>query len=226
MKQTIRLLCCLLAAAAAIGGSAEASETGWTLKSALKRIDKELKQLRGIRCEVQYAEVTASAPIEGSGEFYFNFGGKARADIGGANPRTFLVVDPYLYIHDVNKRIVRTYELFKSHHRLAKYAVVGFFPSGTVLKQRFKVTLTGEATLDGTKVLRFLLVPKKDEFEGAISKIQLWVDQATWLPAQQKIFHAGGQTSLTIRYLSVVRDDDLPASLFRPEWPEGTRIGE
>ncbi len=30
-----------------------------------------------------------------------------------------------------------------------------------------------------------------------------------------------GEAELKVRYLSVTRDDELPDSLFRPDWPEG-----
>ena len=34
--------------------------------------------------------------------------------------------------------------------------------------------------------------------------------------------HAQGLVQLNVRYLNIASNDELPDSLFRPEWPEGT----
>jgi outer membrane lipoprotein-sorting protein len=67
------------------------------------------------------------------------------------------------------------------------------------------------------------MTPKrKQAAAAAISRIELWVDPLSGLPTQHKIYHVSGETELSIRYLSMKRDDALPASTFMPRWPEGT----
>ncbi len=59
-----------------------------------------------------------------------------------------------------------------------------------------------------------------------VSHIILWIDSATWLPAQQLILHSTSGIQVTVRYLSLSGNDDLPDEIFKPDWPAGTkRIG-
>ena len=62
--------------------------------------------------------------------------------------------------------------------------------------------------------------PKAKEAARAISRIELWADPETGLPARHKIVHAAGETELTIRYHNVSRNDELPGSIFLPEFPD------
>jgi outer membrane lipoprotein-sorting protein len=54
-----------------------------------------------------------------------------------------------------------------------------------------------------------------------IARIQLWIDPESGLPAQHEIVHASGEARLRVRYLRISPDDELPDSLFRPDWPAG-----
>jgi outer membrane lipoprotein-sorting protein len=49
------------------------------------------------------------------------------------------------------------------------------------------------------------------------------VDQSSWLPVQQRFFHGGMDTHLTVGYANLSRNDKLPNDLFAPKWPKGTK---
>jgi outer membrane lipoprotein-sorting protein len=58
-----------------------------------------------------------------------------------------------------------------------------------------------------------------------VSQIQIWLDEATWLPAQQKFLETGSGDYFIIRYTNVVRNVRLPDERFKPNWPKGaTRV--
>ena len=102
-----------------------------------------------------------------------------------------------------------------------------FVPTGKALKELFNVQLVENSTLDGEPVLSFLLTPKPKKLKAAaeaIARIQLWVDPQSGLPVRHEIVHAAGMTELKIRYLNISRDDELPDTLFIPDWPAGTTI--
>ncbi len=84
------------------------------------------------------------------------------------------------------------------------------------------MSLLEESSLDDNKVLVLELTPRSDSTRRDISKIQLWINQANWLPIQQKIFHSNADTHLTVRYNNVARNDSLDKDLFKPNWPKGT----
>ena len=56
------------------------------------------------------------------------------------------------------------------------------------MKESYTITLQGEETLDNHKVILLELLPKTDEVKRQLSKIQLWLDESTWLPAQQQFY--------------------------------------
>jgi outer membrane lipoprotein-sorting protein len=128
-----------------------------------------------------------------------------------------------MFVHEPARSTVVEYPLAKHPDKLAQYAVVGFSPSGKRQKSEYLLTLLDEGDLDGHSVLLLELTPKSDALRGAVSKIQLWIDQANWLPVQQHIVHSRAETHLTVRYAGLSRNDKIDKALFVPKWPKGTR---
>lgn len=194
-----------------------------TLGAAFKQIDKSVKGIGGVVAEVEYSEIIDKRPAFGKGKLYANMGGLMRAEIGGDTPRTILIYPPYLYVHRVNDQEVDVYDMFKNPGRLSQYVMLGFAPAGSAMKKRFNVEFVQRSTLEGRPVPSFLLTPKSKQAASAIARIQLWVDPESGLPLRHEVAHAAGRIQLTVHYVSMTRDDDLPVSLFQPKWPDGTR---
>ncbi len=55
-------------------------------------------------------------------------------------------------------------------------------------RKAYDVKLTGEDQFDGKKVYLLELTPKSDEVKHQITKIQMWIDSASWLPIAAEIF--------------------------------------
>lgn len=198
--------------------------TTWTLKKALKQIDRATKSLRGITAEVQYEELYNSRTISGAGTIKVSFEGKVRADIAGNSPRTFIAVPPYLHLYRPVEEVAESFLMASHPDMLAQYALLGFVPSGSALKKQYDLTLVEEGELDGRPILLLDLSPKSTTVAATISKIRLWIDQSSWMPARQLIYHKASGIQLTIRYLSVSPDDGLSEELFQPNWPAGTKL--
>jgi len=56
-----------------------------------------------------------------------------------------------------------------------------------------------------------------------IAKIEIWLDETTWLPVQQQFVEAGSADYSIVHYSRVVRNPDIPDSSFKPHWPKGTQ---
>lgn len=226
MRRWSWLLACIVALAFAQVTPAKGKTgktTGWTLKSALQAIDKATRELDAVEGEAHYEELFQSRTISGSGKVQASFKGRFRAEVSGSDARTILVTPPYVYIYKPLEQVVETY-LTPSHpDLLVQYAVLGFGPTGTALKKQYDVKLLREDTLDDRNVLVFRLSPKSKEAASVISNIVLWIDTASWLPAQQLILHSTSGIQVTVRYLSLTRNDDLPDEFFKPDWPAGTK---
>ena len=106
-----------------------------------------------------------------------------------------------------------------------QFMLLGFGTSGDSLKASYLITVHGEETLGGHKVVRLELTPKSEEVRREISKIDLWLDEQSWMPAQQQFFETGSGDYFIIRYTNVARNVPIPDSRFKPRWPAGvTRV--
>ncbi len=204
-------------------GAAE-PEAPWTLKDALKQIDRAMKDLRGLTADVQWEERIESDKVEAQGKVWIGLDGRFRGEVAGSNPRTILLVPGTLQVYRPLDGTAEVSSPAANPNRLVQYALVGFAPAGSALKKDYEVSLIREDDLAGQKTLLFTLVPKSEPIKAAVPNLMLWVDTTTWLPAKQLFRHGGGVLQVTVRYTAVTPHNDLPAERFQAAWPEGTRI--
>ena len=129
-----------------------------------------------------------------------------RIELISPDPSTILRDGDRLYVYRPKIRRVEEYDLSKRRALVDQFLLLGFGTSGEELKKSYRVTLQGEDTLGGAKVVRLELTPKSDGVRNEISKVELWIDQATWLPAQQQFYENGTRDYFTIRYTNVIRN--------------------
>jgi outer membrane lipoprotein-sorting protein len=86
------------------------------------------------------------------------------------------------------------------------------------------LSLAGEDTLDGRKMAVLELVPNNEDAQKQINKIQIWVDEASWLPVQQKFFETGSGDYFISRYTNVLENLKISDNKFKPDWPKGTKV--
>lgn len=216
-----------LGAALALAGAMPlfaAESATWTLESALKQLDKASSRFEGAVAEVELTAIDAAGaePRTGSGKAYFDRQGAVRFDLSGPDEKILLSDGSDLYVYEPARAIVEQYAVDKHPEKLEPYASLGFSLTGSRLEKDYVVTLLGEESIDDQKSLVLELTPRSDEVRSAVSRVQLWIGQASWLPVQQKIFHGGTEIHITARYRNVSKDVPLEDSLFKPKWPRGT----
>jgi outer membrane lipoprotein-sorting protein len=196
----------------------------WTVEDALKQIDKATKGLRGLTGEVTVTDRQGGTEAgSGSGKASIRTDGRMRLDTGEGG-KTILCTQGQMFVYEPAKSLVTEYPLAKHRDQLAQYALIGFEPRGTALKKDFLLTMVeADGKLDDKSIVLLELTPKNQALRAAVSKIHLWIDQANWLPAQQRIFHGGEDTHLTVSYANLSRNDKIDNQLFAPKWPKGTR---
>lgn len=196
----------------------------WTLKDALKQIDKAMADFKTATADVEVTNEKGGErkAIAENGKAWIRNDGNLRVDLIDAEPRILIVTPGTSYDYAPSKFTVKQYALGKHPEQLAQYAVLGFSVYGSELKEDFLVTLLEESSLDGRKALVLELTPKNEKLRQALSKIRLWVDQANWMPAQQQIFHGNAEAHLTVLYKNFSRNIPIDAAQFKPKWPKGT----
>lgn len=204
--------------------ASKSQQTSWTLESVLKQLDSQAADFQSLTADLERTKVTVvvnDKSIE-SGEIWVRRDGKMRIELTQPDPRTILRDGDNFYIYNPKIHRVEEYNLGKQKSVVDQFLLLGFGTSGSSLKESYEVTLQGEETLDNRKVLLIQLLPKTDDVRKQLSKISLWLDQSSWLPAQQQFFETGSGDYFIIRYRNVNRNVRIQDSEFKPHWPHGT----
>jgi len=223
----INLLLCAVIAAAALVSPARASnapQNTWTLDSVLKQLDSQAASFHSLTADLERTKVTVVVDDKSteSGQISVRSDDKMRIEVTQPDARTILRDGDNFYIYNPNIHRVEEYNLGKKKSVVDQFLLLGFGTSGSSLKESYAVTLQGEETLDNHKVVRLELLPKTDEVRKQLSKILLWLDESTWLPAQQQFFETGSGDYFIIRYRNIKRNVRISDDEFKPRWPHGT----
>jgi outer membrane lipoprotein-sorting protein len=200
------------------------SATQWSVDAVLKQLDAASKEFHSLTADLERTKVTVVVNDKSTetGQIMVRRDDKMRIELVQPNPRTILRDGDQLSIYNPMAKQVEEFNLGKHRALVDQFLLLGFGTSGKELNKSFLVTVQGEETLDKKKVLLLELTPKSDDVRNQVSKIHLWVDQATWMPIQQKFFETGSGDYLIVHYTNIVRNVRLADSHFKAHWPHGT----
>jgi outer membrane lipoprotein-sorting protein len=191
--------------------------------SMMDRSAEDFKSLTAALDHIKYTAVVQDTSTE-SGEIWVRKDAKMRIDFQTPDPRTIIRNGDNLYIYTPKINRVEEYNIGKNRAMADQYLALGFGTRVENLRKNYSLSLTGEEELDGHKTAVLELVPNSDEVKRQISKIQMWVDESSWLPIQQKFFETGSGDYFVSRYTKVMKNLKLGDGKFKPDWPKGTRI--
>jgi outer membrane lipoprotein-sorting protein len=201
-----------------------ASAPQQTLENVLKQLDAQAAGFKSLTADLDRTKVTVVVNDKStqSGQISVRSDGKMRIELTQPDAETILRDGDNFYIYNPKIHRVEEYNLGKKKSVVDQFLLLGFGTSGSSLKESYTISLQGEETLDGHKVVRLDLLPKTDEVRKQLSKIQLWLDESTWLPVQQQFIETGSGDYFIIKYRNVNRNARIPDSQFKPRWPRGT----
>ena len=196
----------------------------WTLENVLKQLDSQAAEFRSLTADLERTKVTVVVNDKSteSGHILVRRDARMRIELTQPDPRTILRDGDNFYLYNPKIHRVEEYNLGKKKSVLDQFFLLGFGTSGTSLKQSYTISVQGEVMLDNRKVILLELLPTTDEVKRQLSKIQLWLDESTWLPAQQQFFEMGSGDNFIVRYKNMERNVKIPDSEFKPHWPHGT----
>lgn len=199
-------------------------QSAWTLDSVLKQLDARASDFQSLTADLERTKVTVVVNDKSteSGQIWVRRDDKMRIELTQPDPRTILRDGDFFYLYNPKIHRVEEYNLGKKKSVVDQFLLLGFGTSGTSLKESYNISLQGEESLDNRKVLRLELVPKTDEVKKQLSKIELWLDESTWLPDQQQFFETGSGDYFIIHYRNVNRNVRISDNEFKPHWPRGT----
>ena len=197
-----------------------------TLDHALSMMDRAAQDFKSLTAAVEHIKYTAvvNDTSTETGEIFVRKDAKMRIDFQSPDPRTILRNGDNLYIYTPKINRVEEYNIGKNRAMADQYLALGFGTRSENLTRNYQVSLNGEEELDGRKVAVLDLVPNSTEVRKQIDHIQIWVDESSWLPIQQKFFEAGSGDYFMSRYTKVMKNLKLGDGKFKPDWPKGTKV--
>jgi outer membrane lipoprotein-sorting protein len=218
-------VCAFLTAAGVQIRSVWAQAHPLTLDAILKELDTSAADFRGLSADVERTKVTVVVNDHSteSGSLLVR-GDKMLLQMTNPNQRTILRTGDSIYIYTPGLKRVEEYSLGKNRDLADEFLLLGFGTSGAQLREGFEIKVTGEDTVAGKKVEELELTPKSAGVKNQISKIQIWLDETTWLPVQQQFFENGSGDYFTVQYSKMLRNPQIPDSQFKPRWPKGIEV--
>lgn len=197
----------------------------FSLDYVLSMMDRSAEDFKSLTASIEHIKYTAVVKDTSteSGEIFVRKDSKMRIDFQAPDPRTILRNGDNLYIYTPKINRVEEFNIGKNRAMADQYLALGFGTRSENLKKNYQVTLSREEELDGHKAAVLELVPTSDEVHKQITKIEMWVDEASWLPVQQKFYESGSGDYFMSRYTKVMKNLKLGDGKFKPDWPKGTK---
>jgi len=202
---------------------AQAKSGGHTLESVLRQLDEQAKDFHSVSAEIERTKVTVVVNDKSteSGSILVR-GDKMLLELKTPDPRTILRTGDSLFVYNPGLKRVEEYNLGKNRTLLDQFLLLGFGTDSQEMKKSYLVTLLKEDKIDDRKTVQLELTPKLETVRNQISKIEIWLDEASWLPVQQEFFESGSGDYSIVKYSRIVRNPSLPDSQFKAHWPRGT----
>lgn len=195
----------------------------WTLDSALGMMDAAARDFRTLTANVEhikYTDVVKDTSKESGQMWLRKKDDRMRIEFSRPDPRTILRTGDNLSIYNPKINRVEEYNLGKNRALVDQYLELGFGTRTENMRKSYEIAFGGEQDLDGRKTLLLELTPKSAEMRSQISKVQVWIDESSFLPAQQKFLEVGSGDYLLIRYSDIKKNLKIDDSRFKPDWPK------
>jgi outer membrane lipoprotein-sorting protein len=216
-------LCC---AAAWPQTPAPQTTSAWTLNGVISMLDNSARDFHTLTADIEHIKYTAVVQDTSTetGQIFVRRDDKMRIDFLSPNPRVFLRNGDSFYIYTPKIARVEEYSLGKHRSIADQYLSLGFGTKGETLKKNYVVTLVGEEVFDNRKTVVLELTPKSDQARSQISRIRMWIDEASWLPVQQKFFETGSDDYFLSHFTHVMKNLTIDKNKFKPDWPKGVKV--
>jgi outer membrane lipoprotein-sorting protein len=221
-ERLIPSILALGAVAFAISAGASQTTAKWTTESVLGMMDRSAKGFRSLTADVENTKYTAVVKDTSTetGKIWVRHDQKMRIEFTKPEPRTILRTGNSLFLYNPKLNRVEEYDLGKNSAMVDQYIRLGFGTKSEDLKKSYVVAFTGEEELDKRKAVLLELTPKSEQMRSQITRIQMWIDEATWLPIQQKFYETGSGDYILFHYTNALEDLKINESEFKQDWPK------
>ncbi|PYU46377.1 MAG: hypothetical protein DMG53_12155 [Acidobacteria bacterium] len=212
-------LCCSLSGLRTLSAQTTAN---WTIEGILGMMDKSAQDFRTLTADIEHIKYTAVVKDTSTetGHIFVRRDEKMRIEIAKPDLRTILRTGDSLFVYNPKINRVEEFDLGKNRSMVDQYVLLGFGTKSDNIRKSYLVSVVGEEELDHKKTVVLELTPKSEQIRNQIIKIQMWIDQASWLPIQQKFFEAGSGDYFLFHYINAMKNLKIGDGKFKQDWPK------
>jgi outer membrane lipoprotein-sorting protein len=220
------VLVCLSPAASEPAPLAAQTTASWTLEGVLSMLDRAAQDFHTLTADIEHMKYTAVVKDTSTetGQIFVRRDDKMRIEFQKPDPRTILRNGDSLFIFTPKINRVEEYNIGKHRAFADQYLALGFGTKGDTLKKNYIVTLIGEEEFDSRKTVVLELTPKSEQARSQIARIRMWIDEASWLPVQQKFFETSSDDYFLSHYTHVMKNLKINDAKFKPDWPKSVKV--
>jgi outer membrane lipoprotein-sorting protein len=194
----------------------------------LARMNDAAKRLKSLSANLEYTKVTVLVNDKSTeeGRLFFRKGKTPEIRIEMQQPESKIILfkknKAEIYLPKINQ--LQEYNLEQKSGLVEEFLLLGFASeTGELsLKKSYRLKYLKEEELDGDTTAVLELTPRKETVASQLTRIQIWVSEESWLPAQQQFFEPGGDY-LIARYKAVKVNLRIPPSTFEIHPAEGAK---
>jgi outer membrane lipoprotein-sorting protein len=194
----------------------------------LSRMNDAAKRLKTLSANLEYTKVTVLVNDRSTeeGRLFFRQGKPPEIRIEMQQPESRVILfkknKAEIYLPKINQ--LQEYSLEQKSGLVEEFLLLGFgSETGELsLKKSYRLKYLKEEELEGDTTAVLELIPRKESVAAQLEKIQMWVSEESWLPAQQQFFEPGGDY-LIARYKAVKVNLRIPPSTFEIHPAEGAK---
>jgi outer membrane lipoprotein-sorting protein len=222
-RSATQILACL--ASLVITASALAAQTAPLKKGKLppdlteilSHMDAAAGNLKTISANLEYTKVTVLVDDKAvqSGQLYYRKGKGTDIliDFKKPEPKAIAFRKDRGEIYNPKINQIDEFNLEGKTGMVEQFLLLGFGTESDRIKKDYELKFLKEEDLQGDITVVVELTPRSETTRAQLTKIQLWVSEESWLPAQQKFFQPGGDY-LMARYTNVKVNRPLSNATF------------
>jgi outer membrane lipoprotein-sorting protein len=201
---------------------------GAGLETTLARIDKAAAEFRGMSADVRRVYHTAVINDDTVDSGTMNLKRikardyRMRVDLTEPDPRSLAFDGRKAELYFPKIKTVQEYDLGKHRGMVDQFLLLGFGSTAKELQAAYVLRLVGPQTVAGQSATLLELVPKSKDMLRHLSKVELWVSEATGYPVQQRFMLPGGDYQM-VTYTNVKINPPLPDSAIKLQLPRGVK---
>jgi outer membrane lipoprotein-sorting protein len=187
------------------------------LSQILSRMNEAAKRLKTLSANLEYTKVTVLVNDKSTeeGRLFYRKGKTPEIRIEFQQPESKIILfkknKAEVYLPKINQ--LQEFNLEQKSGMVEGFLLLGFGSETGELKKSYDLKYLKEEDIDGDTTAVLELTPRKASLASQLTKIQMWVSEDSWLPAQQQFFEPGGDY-LIARYKAVKVNLGIPSSTF------------